>query len=65
MSVIRIRVKVETVFVKYLTKGEHVVVACRFCAMACLETRLNGFIELMIGHVLMELRGNCSFLNFV
>ena len=35
-----------------------------FCAMACPETSLKGFIELMAGHVLMELGGNCSFQDF-
>ena len=29
--------------------------------MACPEARLKGFIELMVGHVLPELGGNCSF----
>ena len=36
----------------------------RFCAMACPETRLKGFIELMVGHVLLELGSNCSFQDF-
>ena len=35
-----------------------------FCAMACPEARLKGFIELMVGHVLLELGGNCSFQDF-
>ncbi len=29
--------------------------------MVFLVTRLEGFIELMDGHILMELVGNCSF----
>lgn len=28
------------------------------------ETRLKGFIELMVGHVLVELGGGCSFQDF-
>ena len=36
----------------------------RFCAMACPETRLKGFIELMVGHVLLELGSNCPFQDF-
>ena len=35
-----------------------------FCAMACPEARLKGFIELMVGHALLELGGNCSFQDF-
>ena len=35
-----------------------------FCATACPEARVKGFIELMVGHVLMELGGNCSFQDF-
>ena len=35
-----------------------------FCAMLCPETRLKGFIELMVGHVLLELGSNCSFKDF-
>ena len=35
-----------------------------FCAMACPEARLKGFIELMGGHVLLELGSNCSFQDF-
>ena len=31
------------------------------CAVVCSEARLKGFIELMVGHVLMELDSNCSF----
>lgn len=30
-------------------------------AVVCSETRLKGFVELIVGHVLMELGGNCSF----
>ena len=35
-----------------------------FCAMVCPEARLKGFIELMVGHVLLELGSNCSFQDF-
>ena len=34
------------------------------CAMACPETRLKEFIELMVGHVLMESGGNYPFQDF-
>ena len=35
-----------------------------FHAMACPEARLKGFAELMVGHVLLELGGSCSFQDF-
>ena len=35
-----------------------------FCAMACPEARLKGFIALMVRPVLMELGGNCSLQDF-
>ena len=35
-----------------------------FCAMVDSEAGLKGFVELMVGHVLVELCGNCSFHDF-
>ena len=35
-----------------------------FCAMACPETRLKRFIELVVGLVLLELGCNCPFQDF-
>ncbi len=32
--------------------------------MAYSESRLKGFTELTVGHMLMELGGSCSFLDF-
>ena len=36
-----------------------------FCAVVCPEARLKGFIELTVGHVLLELGKHCSFRIFL
>ncbi len=34
------------------------------CAVVCSESRLKGFVELMVGHMLVELSSNCFFQHF-